>query len=512
MPTSESSTHLSLAIFATICILSLAIHKLLNRDRRRQFPPGPTALPIIGNLLDLPVKRQYAIYASWARLYGDVISLNVFGEIVVIINTHVAAKELLGHRGASFSDRPTIPFAELTRVTRNSLAMMHYGDPWQTRRHFIDPTLRPSSIVEYQPTQHEHAIRMVQGMLKYPHEFSASVILSVAYGYDIKNLDDEYIRVAEEANQNNIYIVPGALLVNHIPFLQYVPHWMPGGGFHALVDSTAKAIEDTVAIPFAFVKKGMASRNGTARPCLVTQALGKLPDTNSTEGERIIAEAFSGVYVAGSDTISIVLSNLMLALCLYPSTQREARQEIDKVVGRERLPKLSDRASLPYIDAFCQELLRWRLVTPLALPHAATEDSVYNGYTIPKGELSPVNLLPAMIHDSETYPEPERFLPERFIKNNVFIEDPLVSSVFGFGKRKCPGRHFADTSIWTFAVVLLATCEVFDARDELGMALGDDVEHVDRLLSHPPPFTFTVCIRDEKAIEGLHTEYAAFSA
>jgi len=59
------------------------------------------------------------------------------------------------------------------------------------------------------------------------------------------------------------------------------------------------------------------------------------------------------------------MSSFFLVLVLYPRVQRRAQQELDAVVGRDRLPTFDDRPRLPYIEAFCKELLRWAMVTPL---------------------------------------------------------------------------------------------------------------------------------------------------
>jgi Cytochrome P450 len=97
--------------------------------------------------------------------------------------------------------------------------------------------------------------------------------------------------------------------------------------------------------------------------------------------------------------------SLLLAVILYPDTQKRAQEELDAVTGRERLPTFDDRARLPFIDAMCREVMRWRPVTPLGasiqspvsreaylksmspvgIPHATTEDIVYKGYFIPRG-------------------------------------------------------------------------------------------------------------------------------
>jgi len=58
---------------------------------------------------------------------------------------------------------------------------------------------------------------------------------------------------------------------------------------------------------------------------------------------------------------------LFLALVLYPQVQRRAQAELDAVVGRDRLPSSDDRPRLPYIEAFCKELMRWQMVTPMGM-------------------------------------------------------------------------------------------------------------------------------------------------
>lgn len=76
-----------------------------------------------------------------------------------------------------------------------------------------------------------------------------------------------------------------------------------------------------------------------------------------------------------------------LAMTVYPSVQRKAQEELDRVIGPDRLPGFQDRENLPYINAVVKEVLRWHPVAPLALPHMTTEDDIYEGYLIPKGAL-----------------------------------------------------------------------------------------------------------------------------
>ena len=68
-----------------------------------------------------------------------------------------------------------------------------------------------------------------------------------------------------------------------------------------------------------------------------------------------------------------------------PAASRKAQEELDRVVGRNRLPTFEDEPSLPYVGAFLKELNRWQPSVPLGVPHAVTEDDVYEDFYIPKG-------------------------------------------------------------------------------------------------------------------------------
>jgi cytochrome P450 len=74
-------------------------------------------------------------------------------------------------------------------------------------------------------------------------------------------------------------------------------------------------------------------------------------------------------------------------MILSPSSQLKAQAEIDAVIGRERLPRLSDRERLPYVNALVLEVIRWAATVPAGIPHAVTEDDIHAGYFVPKGTI-----------------------------------------------------------------------------------------------------------------------------
>lgn len=72
---------------------------------------------------------------------------------------------------------------------------------------------------------------------------------------------------------------------------------------------------------------------------------------------------------------------------MYPQVQQKAHQELDTVIGRERLPDIEDKDSLPYINAICKEVMRWRPVLPLGFPHRLIKEDEYKGMRIPKNSV-----------------------------------------------------------------------------------------------------------------------------
>lgn len=74
-------------------------------------------------------------------------------------------------------------------------------------------------------------------------------------------------------------------------------------------------------------------------------------------------------------------------MALHPEVQERARNEIEKVIGNDRVPSLKDRQCLPYIEALYKESMRWQTIAPTGIPHVASDTDTFEGYSIPKGSL-----------------------------------------------------------------------------------------------------------------------------
>lgn len=201
------------------------------------------------------------------------------------------------------------------------------------------------------------------------------------------------------------------------------------------------------------------------------------------------------IYAGGADTTVSTIRSFFLAMALNPDVFRKAREEIDAVVGTQRLPSISDKFRLPYINALICELFRWAVVAPNGAPHKSNQDDVHAGYFIPKGSIILSNIQ-FMMNDPRLYRDPEHFMPERFLGKNP-ERDPREMA-FGFGRRQCPGRLLAEDTVFIACAMSIA---VFDIQKKIRN--GVVVEPVRRMkpgfISHHEPYEIDVIPRSAQA-------------
>ncbi|KAI0309616.1 cytochrome P450 [Amylostereum chailletii] len=490
----------------SVCIFLLLFACMFRFTRRERiiFPPGPKPLPFVGNLPHLPKVEAWLKHMQWAREYGDITSFKVFNTVIIVINSTRVAKDLFEKRGTIYSDRPNVPFFDLFGFCDWNLVGSSMTAEWHKRRKLCDYGLRPGAIKQYQPMQMSRIHAFLRKVLSEPADFvkhvrdlEGGILLSMAYGYDIKDDLCPLVRIAEALDKLvNTNGQPGALLVNTLPILRYLPEWIPGMGFKAEARRCLAMSEEMINRPFQYVKRGM--RVGNAAPSFTLNCLeGQQYQGSQEELEQAVSGLSATLYAAGIDTSVSTMNGVFLFMARYPDIQRKARTELDLVVGRDRLPAYKDRVRLPYVNAVCMEIFRFKTVVPLGVPHATTADDIYEGFFIPKGSIVMANQW-AMLHDPDLYPEPDTFKPERFITNEGSLKvEPNLSVGFGLGKRICPGRHLVDSTFWIFVASVLS---VFEISDVNATTKEKDVGYTDGgIVIHPDPFVCQITPRDSRA-------------
>lgn len=120
-------------------------------------------------------------------------------------------------------------------------------------------------------------------------------------------------------------------------------------------------------------------------------------------------------------------------MALYPEAQKKAQAELDAIVGPERLPDLSDRDALQYVNAVVKETLRWYTAVPLGVPHCTTEEDEYNGYYIPKDATVLINSW-SECYSQGPYASADRECTGRSPTTRTFIQSLNGSYQIGISK------------------------------------------------------------------------------
>lgn len=484
-----------------------------SRRKHNPFPPGPKPLPIVGNVLGINPGAPWVSYTEWGKTYGDLVYSRILNQEIVIINSEELAKDLLDRRSSNYSDRP-----EIIRMTNDffgwsfNTVMIPYNNRWRLHRRLFHQAFRAEAALSYRPMQMRKSRDLLLNLLEAPADFpahfktySASVIMSIVYGYEPAPRDDPIITIVERAVDLAIESIRPevAAFLGLFPFVRYAPSWLPGASFKRTALRSQKFAGDMVDAPFRLVEKRMNA--GTAVPSMVTDSLRRVSrDEDDEKYSQAVRESSVTAFAAGSETTASTLLVFVLAMLLYPEVQQRAQAEINSVVGTDRLPDFEDRASLPYVEAVYRETLRWYPTAPLGVPHATTNADVYNGYFIPQGATIVTNTW-AMTRNEAKYLNPEEFRPERFFTASGELNDDHVNYAFGAGRRICAGRYIADASVWSAMVSTLATFNITKCKDEQGNEVPVNPKWVAGVTTRPYDFQCNITPR----FPGLTTEKLA---
>ncbi|KXG50521.1 Cytochrome P450 [Penicillium griseofulvum] len=490
-------------------LIALGFFIVTLRGRKRYplpLPPGPKQQPIIGNLKDLPSPDQQD-WMHWLKhkeLYGPISSLTVLGKHVIVLNDAKLAVQLLEKRSAIFSLRPENAFTDMSGWQYVLGALRKTDHVKKTRKHLFQEMGSKNSVARFNDIQVAEVSRFLvrvldkpENLLQHIRKEAGAIVLKIGYGYTIEpHARDPLVDLADQAMEDFSYaLLPATWAVEFIPIMRYLPAWFPGAGFVKIAQSyrsRAKAFSD---VPYSFTKQKIS--DGQFVPSFLSNLLRDNYVEPGTEDEEVLKWSAGSLYAGGADTTVSSIASFFLAMALFPEVQRKAQEEIDTVLGTNRLPQFQDRDNLPYINALVKEVLRWHPVVPMSVPHMSSQDDTCEGYFIPKGSSVLTNVW-AYTHDPTVYHDPMIFNPERFLPTpdrKLPERDPHML-VFGFGRRACPGRTLADANVFLTVAQALTVFSI-SKPIENGVVQDIPLKFLPGVISHPAPFKVTVLPRSE---------------
>ncbi|XP_046394815.1 methyl farnesoate epoxidase-like [Ischnura elegans] len=493
----------------TIILVATVLLLLWSLSRKpKNFPPGPIRLPLIGNLSVFmkPEKFGEKLEVMYQK-YGEICGTYTFHMPVVIVSGVEAVREVCYHE--DLVGRPENAFQKI--VYGKSQGILHNtGEEWKSLRRFTLQHLRDLGFGKssLEGLAHEELLAVFNDIdeisggrsegFPNPVNFhdvlggaSINVLWHILAGKRYEHRDPKFKQLITAVQKLLIVFFQITYLYNIVPSLAKVFPRITG---FETMESHIKPIEDFIQDEIDDHKKDIDYDHPRDFIDIFLAEVEKQKNNQAhIFNEQQLKQICIELYVAGTDTTLNTLSFAILFMILYPEKQEKVQQELDDVVGRDRLPSLNDRARLPYVEATLNEVFRLSSIIPASLPRTIVSNKEYitlRGYHIPKGSLVAYNIH-SLHHDPKIWDSPEEFIPERFLDKSkkTPIRDVLLP--FGAGKRACLGESLARNNFFLFFTGLLQ-------RYSLRVPDGQPKPSTEPLgvnVTFPKPFTVKVQLR-----------------
>ncbi|XP_070263639.1 cytochrome P450 1A2 isoform X2 [Myotis yumanensis] len=439
-------------------------------------PPGPWGWPLLGHMLTLG-KNPHLALSRLSQRYGDVLEIRIGCTPVLVLSGLDTIRQALVRQGNDFKGRPDLYSFTLITDGQSMAFNPDSGPVWAARRRLAQNALNSFSIAsdpaspfscyleEYVSKEAEALISKFQELMAGAGRFDPynQVVVSVAKVIGVMCFGQHFPQSSEEMLslvKNSHEFVESASTGNPVdffPILKYLPN-PTLQRFKAFNQRIVQFLQIMIQKHYQNFDKDSVQD--------ITGALFKhcKKDSRPSGGfipEEKIVSLINDIFGAGFDSVTTAISWCLMYLVTNPEIQQKIQEELDTVIGRARYPRLSDRAQLPYMEAFILETFRHSSFVPFTIPHSTTRDTTLNGFYIPKERYVFINQW-HVNHDQKLWGDPSEFRPERFLTaDGTTINKTLSEKVmlFGMGKRRCIGEVLAKWEVFLFLAILLQRLE-----------------------------------------------------
>ncbi|XP_041812146.1 cytochrome P450 2K1-like [Chelmon rostratus] len=455
-----SSPTTLLGAVALLLVLHVVSSSFTSQKTGKE-PPGPRPLPLLGNLLQLDLKRPYKTLCELSKEYGSVFTVYFGTNKVVVLAGYKTVKEALVSNAEEFGDRDITPI--FYDMSQGHGILFANGESWKEMRRFALTTLKDfgmgKRVAEDKILEEcRHLVQMLEEHKGKPFDTArpanyatSNIISSIVYGSRFEYNDPRFKDMVRRVNEN--IRIAGSAPIQLYNMFPRLASWIKNR--RLILENTEMTMRDVKDL----VNHLQESLNPHICRGLVDCFLirkQKEEDSrvlNSHYNEGNLMFTVTNLFGAGTDTTAATLRWGLLFMAKYPHIQDQVQEELSRVVGCRQV-RVDDRKNLPYIDAVIHETQRMANIAPLAIPHKTSQDITFQGYFIKKGT-TVVPLLTSVLYDESEWETPNTFNPSHFLdKEGKFIRREAFMP-FSAGRRVCLGEGLAKMELFLFFTCLL---------------------------------------------------------
>ncbi|KAF7154631.1 hypothetical protein RHSIM_Rhsim01G0043600 [Rhododendron simsii] len=434
------------------------------------LPPGPKPWPFVGSLPELlknkPTFRW--VHKMMEEMNTEIMCIRLGNVHVIPVTSPEIAIEFLRNQDAVFSSRPVVLSAEVTSRGYLTTVLSPTGEQWEKMRRVLSSEVLSAARHRWlqgkRAEEADHLVRFVYNQATdsatagvvnvraIARQFCGNVIRKMVFGKRFfgKGRADGGPGVEEEEHVSALFTI-----------LQYLYAFCVSDYFPCLrgrvdLDGHEKTIRTAIASVARYQDpeideriRGWTEGSRTEQEDFLDVLIGlKRKDGSPLLSPEEIKAQIVELMLATVDNPSNAVEWALAEMINQPVTLERATEELDRVVGDQRLVQESDLSQLNYVKSCVRESFRLHPVAPFNVPHVSNTDATVLGYFIPKGSHILLS-RPGLGRNPRVWDEPLQFRPERHLKedgSNVVLTEPDLKMLsFSIGRRGCPAVNLGST-------------------------------------------------------------------
>ncbi|CAI9108359.1 OLC1v1007932C1 [Oldenlandia corymbosa var. corymbosa] len=450
-----------------------------QKTKKINPPPSPPGLPLIGNMHQFDGAKPYEGLRKLSNKYGPLMLLKLGKRQVLVISSAKMAKQALKTHDLVFSGRPPLVVMQKVSYNGKDITFSTYGDYWREMKKLsVIHLFTQKRVQQFRPILDDGISSMIKeisnlasssqvvNLTSMATNLASTYICRIAFGKKFNKEDQERKRFDPILREHQL-IYAEFFVTDYLPSLSWIDKIM---GKFARLDNNVKELS-------SFFQELIDDHLDPNRPetmkndildLLIQMKEDKTSSFDFTWDH--IKAVLTDVFVAGTDTSSALIIWAMTTLMQNPSAMKKVQAEIRDVFDKKGGQWDEVLQELPYFDAVIKETIRLYPPTPVNLPRETIGSCNIDGWDIEPNTMVIFNAW-AIARDPESWPNPDSFIPERFLNSSIDIKGNDFELIpFGAGRRQCPGMALG---LSTTRVTLANLLYSFDWKLPSGVKIAD---------------------------------------